>query len=324
MWENIDREFAGHLSNFEEYLKSRLNNKGSFLNQIANTVLNSGGKRLRPAFVILFATLDSFEKLNDEEFRNRLFNAAAAIEILHTATLVHDDIIDDADTRRGRITVSKEYGTKIAVYSGDYLLVKAMSLLAESGLETDNLKALAKGMAAICMGEVDQFFQKFQMTSELSYLKRITKKTAILFSISAAIGAKIGNLPDKDIKNAAKFGLYYGSAFQIRDDILDLKSNEKTEGKPVLKDLAHGIVTLPLIIAAKNNPKINDAINGFFETKDVSLSKEIINEVLKTDSIGKSQDVLNKYLRKSKDILSKLPAGHSSDILLTLCESMYV
>lgn len=323
MWEKINPEFAGLLREFDGFLKEQLPEKSGFLSEVSRTVVTAGGKRLRPAFVLLFAGFGTSTP-DDPRFKERLFSAAAAVELLHTATLVHDDIIDEAHLRRGNVTVSGKYGTNIAVYTGDYLLVKSLSLLAKSELDVSHLSEVARGLASVCIGEVDQFYQKFQLTSPLHYLKRITRKTALLFSVSAALGAKLAGLSDTEIKHAASFGLYFGTAFQIYDDLLDLKSDPRMAGKPVLKDLKDGIVTLPFILAAKHSESVRKSIELFFDSRDERLADEIISSVFRTGGTQDAADMMKRYAEKALKKLSLFPNGSEKAIFTALLNMMFL
>ncbi|NLT18265.1 MAG: polyprenyl synthetase family protein, partial [Clostridiales bacterium] len=230
------------LTAFEEYLETVLVSRSEFLTNASKDAVLSGGKRLRPAFTILAA-------LHGDYDRKRVFPAAASVEILHAATLVHDDIIDNAKTRRGKETLSEKHNTNLAVYTGDYLLTKSLKLLIKTGLKPEKLDVLARAITLLCEGEVDQYLNKYSVSSVYNYLKRILGKTGVLFSASMALGAKIANLSDEVARYFSRFGLSFGAAFQIRDDLLDILSDPSKEGKPVLNDLKEGIATLPVIMA---------------------------------------------------------------------------
>jgi len=207
-------ELGENLDKVETIIESSLKSKNKPLEKLLKTLSNAGGKRLRPAFVILSA---GFGKARDD----RLWTAAAGIEILHMATLVHDDIIDDAGMRRGKPTINRLHGDKMAVYMGDYLLTRAVSLLSKAVPEK-RLEQIAKGIKSICEAEVEQFYSRFDTgVSIVTYLKRIGRKTAAMFSFSCAEGAFLSKTPQKHVRNLAKFGFYYGMAFQIQDDILN-------------------------------------------------------------------------------------------------------
>jgi heptaprenyl diphosphate synthase len=246
------------LTAFEEYLETVLVSRSKFLTNASKDAVLSGGKRLRPAFTILAA-------LHGEYDRKRVFPAAASVEILHAATLVHDDIIDNAKTRRGKMTLSEKHNTNLAVYTGDYLLTKSLKLLIKTGLKPEKLDVLARAITLLCEGEVDQYLNKYSVSSVYNYLKRILGKTGVLFSASLVLGAKTANLSDDIARQFGRFGFSFGAAFQIRDDLLDIFSDSSKEGKPVLNDLKEGVATLPVIMAVRNKPEILKEVNVFFD-----------------------------------------------------------
>ena len=297
MWDNYP-EIKAELLAFEEYLAEKLSSKNEFLRTACRSAVLSGGKRLRPAFTIITAMSGNYR-------REVVFPAAASVEILHTATLIHDDIIDCARTRRGKPTISEKHGINLAVYTGDYLLAKSLRLLVETGLKPERLDALARAVSMICEGEIDQYLGKYEIASVHVYLKRIMRKTGILFSAASLLGAKAGDLDERSLKLFARFGLSFGTAFQIKDDILDMESSERVEGKPVINDLKEGIVTLPVIYAVRNNPELRAEIEGFFDGKgDV---REILHRVSRSGGSKDSQALKRKYVERCRKYLAQLP-----------------
>jgi len=297
LWDNYP-EIKAELLAFEEYLAEKLSSKNEFLRTACRSAVLSGGKRLRPAFTIITAMSGNYR-------REVVFPAAASVEILHTATLIHDDIIDCARTRRGKPTISEKHGINLAVYTGDYLLAKSLRLLVETGLKPERLDALARAVSMICEGEIDQYLGKYEIASVHVYLKRIMRKTGILFSAASLLGAKAGDLDERSLKLFARFGLSFGTAFQIKDDILDMESSERVEGKPVINDLKEGIVTLPVIYAVRNNPELRAEIEGFFDGKgDV---REILHRVSRSGGSKDSQALKRKYVERCRKYLAQLP-----------------
>lgn len=297
MWEKYP-EIKDELAAFEEYLAGKLSSRNDFLRTACRNVVLSGGKRLRPAFTIIIAMAGNYR-------REVVFPAAASVEILHTATLIHDDIIDCAKTRRGQPTLSEKHGINLAVYTGDYLLAKSLRLLVETGLKPERMDVMAKAVSMICEGEIDQYLGKYEIADVGDYLKRIMRKTGILFSAAAVLGAKAGDLDEESLKLYARIGLNFGTAFQIKDDILDIESSEQVEGKPVIKDLKEGIVTLPVIYAVRNNPELRAEIDEFFDGKrDV---RQILQMVASSGGTYDSIALKNKYAERCRKYLSRLP-----------------
>lgn len=310
-------EVANQLEKVELFIKDAIKSRNTLLNKASYELIDSGGKRLRPALVLLSG---SFGNYNEE----KLIKCAGAIEVLHTATLVHDDIIDKSTLRRGRITVSAEYGVDMAVYTGDFLFTKAILMLAGT-LPADKLDVLARGIKTICEGEVDQYISKFTLnTTIFNYLKRIERKTSVLFAASCALGGYCSECDDSTVKKLAKVGGFFGTAFQIKDDINDFKESEKTSGKPVFKDLKEGLVTLPALYAIRNNKAVKGAIEEFFNKGEASeLDSDAICSMIKENrGVRDSYELLLKYTAKAKKVLSTLPDNPSKAVLLSMINSL--
>lgn len=305
MWENFPL-IRKELEAFEDYLKSKLSSRIEFLENATKDVVLSGGKRLRPAFTIIAA-------LHGDYNRERVFPAAASVELLHTATLIHDDIIDNAKTRRGNITLSEKHNINLAVYTGDYLLTKSLRLLLETGLKPDRMDILSRSISLLCESEIDQYLGKYEIASLGKYLKRIIGKTGILFSASLMLGAKTANLSDDITRIFGRFGNSFGAAFQIRDDLLDILSDQKKEGKPVLNDLKEGIVTLPIILSVRNNNDLRKQVNELFDGEgDIN---DLIKNVTSAGGIKDAEKIKKKYVDKCKKYLEDIPKTPYTDAL---------
>ena len=286
------------LAAFEEYLKSKLSSRNEFLENASRAVIFSGGKRLRPAFTIIAA-------LHGDYCRERVFPAAASVEILHVATLIHDDIIDNAKTRRGQATLSEKYNTNLAVYTGDYLLTKSLRLLVETGLKPEKLNILTKAVSILCESEIDQYLGRNSVTSVGNYLKRIIGKTGVLFAASLVLGAKAADLSDDAVRQFGRFGSSFGAAFQIRDDIQDIISDSKTEGKPVFNDLKGGIATLPIIMAVRNNADLKNQVDDFFGgTGDL---EDLIGTIISVGGINDAERLKKKFIKKCRGYIANMP-----------------
>lgn len=317
MWTNYP-EIASELKLIEENIKNKVKTKNKLLSAIVNELFDSGGKRIRPAFTVASARFGNY---NSE----RVIAAAGALEILHTATLVHDDIIDKAKLRRGRNTVTEKYGVDMAVYTGDFLFTKAILMLSRD-FSIEKLDLVASSIKTICEGEVEQYIDKYNAnTTILSYLKRISKKTAVLFSAACGLGAYAAECPEDIAKKLAKFGFNYGMAFQIKDDINDFVSNETAEGKPVGNDLAEGIVTLPAIFAIKNDSRLRDMVAALLEQKENMDRKgltEAVRLVRELHGIDYTRDVLKKYMQRGLRVLEELPDNNSKIMLADMIRQL--
>lgn len=279
-------------------------------------LLHSGGKMLRPSFVILAS---KFGEYNEEKTQA----LASVVEMFHMATLVHDDIVDDATLRRGKETVQSKYGKNYAVYIGDYLFCVCFKVLATVG-SLDSMKIDTLSMSRICMGEIDQLNSRFDRNvSVKKYLQRVSGKTAELFSLSFYIGASESGCSRKLSKLFWEIGHNIGMAFQIIDDILDYTGTDEGIGKNSASDLKQGTYTLPLILALKDKPK--DLIN-ILNQEDYSEDdiKKIINLVHKNGGVEKAKDIANKYTEKAFKQINKLPDNEYRDILLEVTKSLIV
>lgn len=305
MWNKfpaIQEEMAA----FEEYIEKKLASRNKFLMNASKEVVLSGGKRLRPAFAIIAA-------LHGDYDRERTFPAAAAVEILHSATLVHDDIIDNAKIRRGQLTLSEKHNTNLAVYTGDYLLTKSLRLLLETGLRPEKLDILARSISLLCEGEVEQYLSKYTIASVYGYLKRILGKTGVLFSASMVLGAKTANLSDDAARCFGQFGMCFGAAFQIRDDLMDLLSDQSKEGKPVLNDLKEGIATLPVIMAVRNNPDVKNQITEYFSGN--GELKDILRNIISSGGVEDSEKLKSRYIEKCRKIIKEIPQNYYTNAM---------
>ncbi len=310
MWEKhpwVQEEMVA----FEAFAAERFSSNGVEYKEISAKLLLSGGKRLRPAMTILAAKSGDYN-------RERVFPAALAVEALHAATLAHDDIVDGAAVRRGQPTVSERHGVNMAVYTGDYLFAKSLLLMAESGLEPERTEFVAKAVLSMCEGEMSQYLGRYSTTTIPQYLKRIAKKTGLLFSAATLIGAKAGKLSEREMRLMRQFGFRFGMAFQIRDDMLDMEMNTTDAGKPVERDLLDGIATLPVLMALRLQAELNTKLSECFAgTGDV---KQFLQLVRETGGNREAGVMLDKYKAKCNQLLSELPRQTTRNALEELTE----
>lgn len=301
MWSKYP-EIENELVLVEELIRKSISSRNKLLSQIVNELVQAGGKRLRPAFVLISAKIGRYD-------RKKALAMAGALEILHTATLVHDDIIDRSQLRRGRVTVSEKYGADMAVYTGDFLFTRAIQMLSKD-ISIDKLEVVAGSIKTICEGEVDQYQGRFNInTSVIAYLKRIQRKTAILFGAASAVGAQIGECPKSMAIKLGRFGLFYGMAFQIKDDINDFMSSEGSSGKPVEKDLREGVITLPIIYAIQNDSQLRTIVEESLQ-KGTSITTEDVMEICRLvreyKGVEEARKLQEKYIQKGLKELSAL------------------
>lgn len=277
----------------------------TLLAEATHSLIFSGGKRLRPALVLLCSNFGRPDKA-------KVISAAAAIELIHAATLVHDDIIDESVTRRGAETVQHRWGKDNAVFTGDFLFTKAFSVLSQI-LPAEALKMTADVIVKICEGEVNQYQNRYNDSSSLKhYLSRVKKKTALLFALSCEIGALLSSNQATVIRLLKSYGMNLGVAFQITDDVMDIVSSEQEMGKPPGSDILEGVYTLPILFALKNSPE-SDRLKNILSQGNIGKAE--INEAILiikcSGAIEYSFETANRYLNKVGVIINRLPDNQS-------------
>jgi len=250
--------------------------------------------------------------------------AAAAVELLHMATLVHDDVIDNADTRRGRPTLHKKFGNKNAILCGDYLISMSITMLA--GMETGEslvsrahlAMRFAKALSSICQGEYTQHLNGGNVDmAVLTYLRVITGKTAALFYISAFMGGLIGGETEDKALTLGNFGRQLGMVFQIADDCKDYELSEAAAQKPVGSDLRNGVITLPLILALRKNPALRKQAREMMKSEaDTAL---LLTQVRTAQGPELARGVARRFEKRAQRILAGIPARKKEALLSILC-----
>lgn len=265
-------------------------------------MIGAGGKLLRPAYQLLFS------QFGPERNRQKAIALAAAIEMLHTATLIHDDIVDDATLRRNLPTVSAEFDNNTAVYAGDYLFVACFKLMSNYTGSLRSLQSNAISMEKILSGELGQMEDHYNLSISVDdYLSNISGKTAELFALSCSVGAFESGTSQLFAKNVSNIGHNIGMAFQIIDDILDYTQAQTETGKPVLNDIRQGVYTLPLIYALQTDPR---QLTSLLEKKeqmtenDIQKVYQLIN---KLGGVTKAQNLANSYTKQALKKIENLP-----------------
>ncbi|MEQ8833713.1 MAG: polyprenyl synthetase family protein [Miltoncostaeaceae bacterium] len=253
----VQHRYGALLESCEQRLREAAQDSAAAVAEPALSTLRAGGKRVRPLLVFCCAPSGALE---DEETRERLLDAAAAVELVHMATLVHDDLLDGATLRRGRPTVSAQRGPAAAVQTGDFLFARAFSVLTRAG-SPQAVAHLAGAALDLSQGELDQQRSAFDLDlAEAGYLARCRRKTAALFAVACRLGAELGGAGPEAAARLAGFGEGVGMAFQIFDDILDLAGDPASTGKRRGTDLRDGTTTLPLILAMAAEPALRARI----------------------------------------------------------------
>jgi all-trans-nonaprenyl-diphosphate synthase len=220
------------------------------LSSMTQSLFDAGGKRIRPAITLLMGRMLQAPA-------EPLFQLAAALEITHTATLIHDDLVDHADTRRGQSALHVRYSTALAMLAGDYLFAQAARLVARTGC-TPLVETFASMLATMVRGEVDQYVDRSTFPTMDAYLQRIFAKTGAMFEAGCASAALLAGASAVAVDIAGRYGREVGTAFQMMDDVLDFSGSEESMGKPALRDLLSGTVTLPVLAYRQTHPDDSD------------------------------------------------------------------
>ena len=281
-------DIVAHLEQVNHIINQQLTVKQSKMNEILKDLAHSGGKKIRPGLCIIGG------EFGDKDIKH-LYHLSAVLEMLHMATLVHDDIIDDSVQRRGQLTTQQKYGKDYAVYTGDYIFTKCFEILAEH-YELHHMKELSKTVSRVCMGEIDQFDGRFKShTSVKKYLKVIGAKTSALLAVSLSVGAYESGCDEKFCKKLGKIGLHIGNAFQIIDDILDYVGDASRVGKTLGNDIRQGYYTLPLLYALKHNDdRLNELLAS--ETYTDEVVSRIIERVNELGGVKQAQELAHKWV----------------------------
>jgi len=307
------------LSAVEEILKAQIRSDVRAAYAISGHTLSAGGKRLRPALVMLSA----HASLVDYP-AHTIRSCAAAAELIHMASLIHDDVVDNAVERRGRPTANAAFGNQISVLVGDYLLAKSIYLAATEGT-MDVIRVFSDVTVGLSEGEVLQITAKGDAdTSEETYLRIIEKKTAGFISGCCRIGAMLAGAGESTLESLASFGLNCGLAFQIADDLLDYVGNPEVTGKALDGDLREGKMTLPLILALRDTSEAERREHltvledpEALSAADIQKIHDLIN---RHDGFRRTQVVAAKYVAEAQNALAGVPPSPFRDSLSALAE----
>ncbi|MGQ7847865.1 polyprenyl synthetase family protein [Granulosicoccus sp. 3-233] len=303
---------ATGMSRVDELIRQRLASEVVLINQLSSYIIGSGGKRLRPQMVLLAAGACGL----DPDTEANPVTVAAIIEFIHTATLLHDDVVDASELRRGRDTANSVWGNEAAVLVGDFLYSRSFEMM----VEVQNLQVmsiLASTTNRIAEGEVMQLLNVREPgISEAQYIQVIEAKTARLFQAATELGAVLAG-ESADIQAAlASYGMHLGTAFQIADDVLDYKSDSDTMGKNIGDDLAEGKTTLPLIHAMRDGTDAQAAVIAeTIRAGGLERLPEVLEIIRQTDALDKSMNRAHESASRAIDALIALPASPYRDAL---------
>lgn len=309
---------SNELNIVEQQLVININTHLTLLGDASTHLIQAGGKRIRPGFALLAARMymESLEKA---------IPLAVTLELIHMASLVHDDVIDNSQTRRGTDTVKKRWGNRMSIYAGDYILARSLAVINDYN-RSDVVDVLAEASMRICEGEIKQMLSCYDAKQGLKdYLRRIQCKTALLISVSCQLGAMISEAPAGEIEALKKYGYYVGMAFQITDDILDLVADEIELGKPTGNDIRQGIITLPVIYALKFS-KGRRELAELLSSPDLCRSEtlRIIDMVIEAGGIDYAFQASRKYAYLAQQQLILLPDRPEKQIFKDVADFILV
>jgi len=305
------------LNMIEESLKNTIRADHPVLRNASTQLLEAGGKRIRPVFVLLSGQMGNY---NVDRFKT----VAVALELIHMATLVHDDVVDNSELRRGKPTVKHSYGNRVAMYTGNYILALAIESITK--IKDPKIhQLLSNTLVEVCLGEVEQIEFKYNWNQQLrNYLRRIKRKTALLIATSCKLGAMAGMTTPEEANRLYRYGYYVGMSYQIIDDILDFTSTEKELGKPIASDLLQGNLTLPVLYAMKDH-SFNNLLRETFahpnEVDPVHFEKLLLM-LKKSNAIEESYQLSELYLNKALQVIEPLPDLQAKQILQEIAQSI--
>ena len=306
------------LQKLELSIDRLITTKINFIKEIVNYIIKSGGKRVRPVLVTLSSKLCGYRGEKHIPF-------AAIIEFIHTATLLHDDVVDNAKTRRGFSTVNTVWGNEPSVLVGDFLYSKSFELMSHEG-NPEILKTISRATTSLSEGEILEIIKTADInTTEEEYFEVIGNKTAVLFSAACEIGAILGKVTTTQRNALKNFGYKLGIAFQLRDDILDYTSYDEVLGKRVGTDLKERKVTLPLIHALQSaSEKEKSSIAKILKKQVVSQNDfDRVSRLIEThNGIAYTSSATEKYLQNAKKHLNIFPSSRYKEALLSLADYM--
>ena len=298
----------------DDILINRLNSNVELINQMSHYIINSGGKRIRPLLLLLCARATSYSGKDH-------YAMAVVIELIHTATLLHDDVVDESATRRGQNTANELWGNAPSVLVGDFLYSRAFEIMVEPN-SMEIMRVLSKATNQISEGEVLQLLNiRNAKVSRSEYFEVIEQKTACLFKAACQIAGILSESSDELITALGSFGMHLGNAFQIIDDTLDYESDSSMIGKEIGDDLSEGKVTLPMIYALEQTTgKENKILTNAITEADASNIDNIVDILVNVNAFEFSRNVAKDESIKALNSLKVIPESNYRSALKLLCE----
>ncbi|MCY4579203.1 MAG: polyprenyl synthetase family protein [Chloroflexi bacterium] len=305
------------LVNVNSSLTEMAERKHPFLAQLLDHTFSTPGKYIRPAITLLASNFYA----HDERITEKM---ATGVELLHIASLIHDDTVDGAALRRGKLTISSLWGPKAAVLAGDYIFAASATLVCDTG-NIRVIRRFAETIMELSSGELQEMAETYNPEQSMeSYLERIYNKTASLFTTAAESGAILSGAPDACSEALRSYGHNLGMAFQVVDDILDFDGTEEETGKPIGSDLANGVVTLPTLIAMKQKNCCDAVTRALKHPEDSELMQEAVSIIQDDTVLEESYEFAGRYCVKALSDLKGLPPSPSRDSLEELVSHVKV
>ena len=305
----ISKEIRNDLKKVEKGLAEAITQEQGLLVETSVTTLEAGGKRLRPALVLVSAIAGNYDL-------EKLMPAAIAIELIHMASLVHDDVLDKAPTRRGLPTVNSTWGREVAVATGDFLFAKAFDSLAKVPF-TVVMEKVAAASLALSVGELKQIKTAYSVSQSVDdYFEKVNNKTAALFAASCFAGAVISEAAEEDAKALESYGMNLGMAFQVYDDVLDFQGEESVLGKEVGKDLKEGDLTLPVFLALEDpkvGPKLKSIINGLKNNK--TQANKAVELIKQSSAVDRAKEGAKGFVEQAKKDVAQISNQKAKEAL---------
>ena len=303
---------APELERLEKTLCEALASPAPLISEVGTHLVRSGGKRLRPALYLLAAkSCEGFDE-------KKAMPLAAAVELIHMASLVHDDVIDRAQTRRGAATANAKWGNQVAVLTGDYIFAQAFSMVSRKGYTEEVGERLAALVQGLCAGEILQDSALYTVAHDLEeYEQRIAMKTADFLSVCCELGGMVGGASPETCAGLKAYGKAIGMAFQITDDLLDVTGDEGRIGKPAGNDIRQGVVTLPVIRALEKSPD-RDELRGIITDREMTdeMVARAIEIVRASDGVAVARARADEYLEEARRILPEVVGGEAREAFL--------
>ena len=302
----LEDEIRARLNDVEATMEKSVRTDTDFVTETASYLVAAGGKRFRPMLVLLSGY---FGDPTDP----RLIEGATAIEITHLATLYHDDVIDEADTRRGRPSVNARWGNNVAILTGDFLFAKASEISSELGTEVTRL--LARTIATVCDGQIREVESWGRIDqSEQAYLEVIKRKTAALIATSCRLGGMLSDASGETIELLDDLGLALGQAFQLSDDIMDVISSEEELHKQPGQDMKLGVYTLPVLYALQDGAAGRELASLLSEGPPSGERLARALEIVRSDgSLARARDAVSSSVRRARKLAGELASGSARD-----------